>query len=200
MPKGSNCGFLITQRLGLYGIHGVLTEHFKKFFQDRFSEFIVDFKQYLSKDFAKKLIEKGGIKKIILKRHTLPADIADRLGISLDNTDIEVEFRITAKSHGVLPMKDKAKRFINHDDSKLFDVQELTNLGFDGKHDSYASIKLGRSERIIDLSEVGQIKPLFDVDEQIERQPSGHPVFKSIDKVARRLVADIKEEVFEIQT
>ena len=198
IPKESSIGILITQKIGMFGVSSLLKTSFKKFFQDRFPSNLVEFSTYMSKETTQKFIDDGEIKQVILKRMDLPSDISDRFGLAFDADDVEsIELKITARKNSFLQIKDKAKEFIDNPNGKLFTIEELPKLGFDGNHHSLIKIKLGRRQQTIDLSEVGKVQPLFDVDGLITRHPSGHPVFESIDDVTLNLIQDLKDEIFE---
>lgn len=197
IPPGSTIGFLVTQHIGKYGVSSLLKNMFKKFFQDRFPKNIVQFSVYLSKETAQQFVENGGIREILLKRMGMPADIADRFGLNLSVDDIEsVEFKITAKRNTYFQIQDKAKKVIENSNTRLFTMDELPKIGMDGEHHELVKIKLGGQQRTIDLSNVGEVKPYFDVDSMITRHPSGHPVFESVNKIALDLIKDIEKEIF----
>ena len=195
VPSGSNIGIFITQRLGIFGIHGIFTSHFSGFFKDRYSDLMIDFNAYVSKEIARKFIEDGGIKEIILRRYTLPSDIADKFDLNFDTKIRSIELRIVAENKTFLGINDRAKRFIDNPNARLFSFKELNEIGFDGNHRELIKVKLGKNTRTIDLSQTAQLRPYFDIDNEVDRQENGHPVFESIDRIARELIADLREEI-----
>lgn len=195
-PNDSNIGVFITQRLGVFGIYGVFTSHFSGFFKERYPDLIVDYNAYVSKDIARKFIEEGGIREIILRRYSLPPDISDKFDLNFDPNRIKsIELRILAENKTFLGINDRAKRFLNDPNARLFTMSELEDIGFDGSHKELIKVKLGKNIRTIDLSQSAQLKPYFDIDNEVERQSNGHPVFDSIDKIAREIIVDINEEI-----
>lgn len=196
IPPQSTIGLLITHRIGQYGVSALLKTMFKKFFQDRHTKHLAEFSVYLSKETAQQFVTEGGIRQIILKRMSLPNDVSDRLGLNYSTDHVEsIQLIITAKKNTFFSIGDAAERVINNPNSRLFTLDELPRLGFDGESQELVKIKLGRQQRTIDLSDVGQVKPYFDVDAEVLRHPNGHPVFESIDKAAQKLIADLSEEM-----
>jgi hypothetical protein len=196
VPNGSNIGIFITQRLGIFGIHGIFTSHFAGFFKEKYPDLMVDFNAYVSKEIARKFIEGGGIREIILRRFTLPSDIADKFDLNFDTTKIKsIELRILAENKTYFGINDRAKRFLDDENARLFTFKELEEIGFDGNHRELIKVKLGKNTRTIDLSQTAQLRPYFDIDSDVERQENGHPVFESIDRIARDLVVDLQEEI-----
>jgi hypothetical protein len=196
VPSGSNIGIIITQRLGVFGIHGIFTSHLAGFFKERYPDLMLDFNAYVSKEIARKFIEEGGIREIILKRFSLPPDISDKFDLNFETSKIKsIELRIIAENKTFFGINDRAKKFLDDENARLFTFKELEEIGFDGNHRELVKIKLGKNTRTIDLSQTSQLRPYFDVDSEIDKEPNGHPIFDSIDKIARDLVVDLQEEI-----
>jgi hypothetical protein len=196
LPKNDNKGFVILQRLGIYGIHSVFRNHLTDFFKSKYNELQLDFNPFVSSKLAKSFIENGNIKEFKLIRYNLPSDIADRLGMVGHEEDImSIELTIKARKNKFLPFNNKVKRFIENPNARIFELRELENLGFDGEHKSKVKIILGRNKRTIDLSDTMQIRPYYDIDNEVEKDISGHPEFISIDNIAKELIKDIQLEL-----
>lgn len=194
-PKGSETGMLVLQRLGGYGINNLFTSHFEQHFKEKNEGLIMDFYPFVSKALANEFIDDGAIKEFILRRYDLPADIADKLGLTNHTESIlSVELKITAKQNASLPFNKKVQKFIKNPNAAFFDMKELPKIGFDGQHESSIKVKLGNNTRTIDLSDTLQIRPYYDINAQVDREASGHPVFDSIDKIAKELVNELKNE------
>lgn len=195
LPKDKNKGVVILQRIGIHGINGIFIKDFRKYFNDKFGNLIIDFSPVITKSLAKKFVEEGAIKTIILRRYDLPANLEDKFGLSNHRGVASLEIRVVAKSRRFLPFNERIKKFINNKNAELFDLPGLSGLGIDGNHESSAVIKLGNSLRTIDLSETGEIRPYFDVTEDVEIQTDGHPKFDSIDEVAKKLLNDLHKDM-----
>ncbi len=193
VPKNSGKGLLVLQRTGGYGVNTVVRKHLNKYFIEQFADLKMEVNQYLSKDLADTFIGKGDIQEISLKKYELPRDLVDKLGLTNSAADIlSVELRIVAKHQHKLSLNDKVKRFVKTPNTNFFDIPEVRKLGFDGAPDQKTSIKArhGNKTRTIDLGDTMQIRPYYDIDSEVDKDAGGHPVFASIDKVARALAEE----------
>lgn len=190
IPKQKGVGFVLLQRLGVYGIHSVFKNHLNDFFETRFANLKLDVEQFVSKELAKTFVEKGNIKDITLVRYNLSADIATKLGLQGYEKEIKsIELKIKAKSR--LAINDKAAAFMNNPNASFFEVKELEDIGFDENTKIKVKSKFNGNIRTIDLSDTGQIRPYYDIDSEIEKNADGHPVFSSIDGIAKNLIKEL---------
>lgn len=190
MPKGKGMGFVILQRIGVYGIHSVFKRHLYSFFESRFANLKLDLDQFVSKELARAFVERGNIKEVTLIKNNLPADIAEKIDMKGYSKEIKsLELKIKAKSR--LDINDKAAKFMNGSNAAFFEVEALKNLGFDGEHKIKVRSSFNGNTRTIDLTETGQIRPYYDIDNDISKSADGHPVFESIDSVAKELIKEL---------
>ncbi|MBS1546487.1 MAG: hypothetical protein JSU02_03805 [Bacteroidetes bacterium] len=193
MPQRSGKGLLVLQRTGGYGINTVVRKHLNRFFADRFGGLKMEVNQYLSKALADKFIGEGTIQEISIRRYDLPPDSVNKLGLTNSMSDIlSVELRITARKKGKLRLNDKVKKFVKNPNANFFDIPEVKKLGFDGGEGQKTTIKArhGNRTRTIDLGDTMQIRPYYDIDSEVEKDTGGHPIFKSIDDIARALAKE----------
>ena len=196
-PKGYKKGLLILQRLGGLGINAVFTNHFENYFKVAHDNFIIDFAPFVSSELAKAFIENGAIKELALTRYNLPSDVIEKLGLLDHEEDVlSIELRISAKRKHFLPFNKRVDKFIKNPNSRLFSFKELEKIGFDGRHKSSIKVKLGNNTRTVDLSETGQIRPYYDIDKEVEKEKSGHPVFESIDRISKVLISELMNELY----
>lgn len=196
LPTDDNKGFIILQRLGIYGIHGIFKNHLTSFFKSRYENLQLDFDPFVSRQLAQAFIDRGCIREFSLTRYNLPSDLAEKLGMVGHEEDImSIELRIKARKNSFLPLNNKVKTFVNNPNARIFSVRELDALGFDGEHKSKMRVTLGGNTRTVDLGDTGQIRPYYDIDDEVDKDVSGHPVFSSIDQIARNLINDLNEEL-----
>lgn len=190
LPKKKGLGFILLQRLGIYGIHSVFKNHLNQFFESRFGNLKLDVEQFVSKELAKTFVERGNIKDLTLVRYNLPADIASKLGLEGYEQEIRsLELKIRAKSR--LAINDKAAAFMKDPNASFFEVKELEEIGFDENTKVKVRSIFNGNTRTIDLSNTGKIRPYYDIDVEITKDPDGHPLFESIDKVAKILIKEL---------
>lgn len=195
IPENTNVGLLILQRIGIYGIHGIFSQSLNNY-MEKYSPFVIDLSPYASKELGKRLLNEGGIKEISMRRYNLPSDKADHLNIATYLEDVQsIELRIIAKNNHYLPINDRAKKFINNPNIAMIDFPGAALIGMDGKQKTRLKVKIGNHTRVVDLSENLQIRPYFDIDEDVKRhRTTKHPQFNSIDELAKGLLEDIKTE------
>jgi hypothetical protein len=197
-PENSNKGFVVLQRTGIYGINSVFKSHLELFFKKEFTNLMIEISQFVSKNLANKFLNNGGVRELTLRRYNLPSDVIEKLGMTDQSEDIlSVEFKIVSKrKKSFVGFNKRITKFIKATNGSFFDLPELSKLGFDDKAQYSVKIKLGNSTRTIDLSEHGQIRPYFDVEDHVDKDPkTGHPIFESIDKFAIELVNDLLLEI-----
>ena len=127
----------------------------------------------------------------------MPSDVVEKLGLHNNSEDLlSIELKITSKPRRFFHLNEKVKSFIKNPNVALFDIKELKNLGFDGNHKTSIKVKMNGNSRTIDLSETGQIRPYYDIDSEVKKDEGGHPIFESINSVAKELVNDLYNELF----
>ncbi len=192
VPEKLNIGYLFLQRFGVFGVNTVFNASFRKFFDSKFSDFIVDFNPHVSKELADEFLSSGNIKEIVLRRMNLPTDLSDKLNLSEYHDAIHsIEIKIKSKrkkSFGGFGKK--VKSFLKDTNAVLFDIPELRNLGFDGAHNISVVSKVSGNTRTIDLADTGNIRPYYDINKDVVFASNGFPTFKSIDEAALNLLLD----------
>ncbi len=197
VPKIDNVAFIMLQRTGIYGINSIFTSTLRDYIISKHPSLMVDFAPFVSKQLAQTYLTNGALKQISLRRFNLPADVIEQLGLKeYDEEVLSVEIKITSKKSG-FSFGDRVGKFIDNKNGKFFNIESLKNLGMDGEHEEKVKVKLGGSTRTIDLSDTLEIRPYFDIDEQVEKNvTTGHPTFESINEIANQYVEDIKKEIF----
>jgi len=196
LPQNDNKGFVILQRFGIYGIHSIFKHHLTEFFRTRYSDLQLEFNPFVSAQLARTFLEQGNIKEFVLTRYNLPSDVVESLGMIGHEEDImSIELTIKARRNRSLPLNNRVNRFMNNNNARIFDIRELDALGFNGDHKSKIKVNLGRNKRTIDLSETGNIRPYYDINNEVDKDVSGHPTFDSIDSIAKSLVSDLQIEM-----
>lgn len=198
IPDTYDKGLLILQRTGIFGIHGILKNHFEQYFKKSYSDLMIEFSPLILKDLARKFIEDGFIKELTLRRYNLPSDVIDKLGLHEHSERImSLELKLVAKRRSSLPYNNRVKKFIDNPNAVLFDIPEFSNLGFDGGHKTSIRTRLGNNVRTIDLAETGLIRPYYDIDQEVSKESTGHPIFESINSITKDLLCEIQYELYQ---
>lgn len=195
LPENETKGYLMLQRFGIHGINSIFRYHLSQFLRTQFNDLKLEMQPVVSTRLFQELIREGNIKEYRLTRYNLPADVTERLGIVESRDSVmSIEVKIVAKRRQALPLNNRIRRFVNNPNAAVFDVRELTALGFDGDHQSKIMVELGGQKRVVDLSDTGQIRPYYDIDHEVEKNETGHPVFDSIDRIAREFLVGLLAE------
>jgi hypothetical protein len=197
IPKGKTKGFIVLQRLGHFGINTIFTQTLNTFFKSKYGNCMLDLGAFVSKSLAKEFLNNGGIKEFSLRRYDLPSDIADKIGLKDYKEDVlSIEFKIVAKQGSVLNFNNKVKAFLNNPNGAFFEVESLKKIGFDGNNKSSMKVSLGNNTRTIDLSDTLQIRPYYDINDEVKKDSkNGHPILTSIDKIAKDHLKDLLNEI-----
>ncbi len=196
LPEKENKGYVILQRFGGKGIHTIFKKHLSEYFKNKFENHLLEFDPYVSRQLANSFIENGDIKKFTLTRYNLPSDIAEQLNFIGHEEDImSIELTIKAKKNRKLPLNNRVKSFIQNPNARMFTSKPLDDLGFNGVHKSKIEVKHNGNSRTIDLGDTFQLRPYYDIDKTVKKDTSGHPVFESIDRIAKDLLQDLLVEI-----
>ena len=191
----NNVGFFILQRTGNDGINTIFKDRLSNYFTSKNELYKVEFSNYIPNDLAKEYLSKGKIKEFKIRSYSLPSDLADKLGLKDYKEDIsKFEIKIFTKKEGFnFNLNNKLKNFINNTNSKFFDIQDW---GIDGNHSESIKIKVGDNIRTINLADSLKIRPYYNIsNDNLIDVETGHPIFKEIDKLAKKLINDINLEL-----
>ncbi len=196
VPNNLNFGYLFLQRFGVYGVNTVFHASFKKYFDSRFGDYIVDFNPHVSKELSDHFLSAGNIKEIVLRRMNLPPDLADKLNMSEYYESIHsVEIKIKSKRNKSFGgFGNKVKSFLKDRNAQFFDIPEMRSLGFDGTHNISVVSKVSGNTRTIDLSDTGNIRPYYDINKEVKIDSKGFPTFESIDNASMDLLSDFQKK------
>lgn len=193
-PADKNIGLLIMQRMGGDGINGIMKSHVHKLFSESYDKLLVQFAPYLSPELPKQLLAKNSISEITLRRFNLPEDISDKLGLGNHKNVRSIEIKIIAAKNKTFPIGTRLKSFLKNPNAAFFDMPEMSKIGFDQTSKPSVKIGTGKDARTVDLSDNLQMRPYYDIDEQVEKK-QGNPVFSSIDSIAKGLLKTILKEM-----
>lgn len=83
---------------------------------------------------------------------------------------------------------------MSNKNAAFFDIKPLHDFGFTRENTQITiKVKDGTKKYNIDLSDTGQIKPYYNIDDEVKKDDeTGQPTFSSIDKIAKELLENIK--------
>jgi hypothetical protein len=162
----------------------MLHEHFVKDFPDHRIRF-----QPIVPGELKKQLAEGNLTEVKFVRHRVPRDITTVIGpVGTDQTTGTMSLVVRFDEDGIVP--ETLRRFVDRQRGTE-SILELQGITF-----PYDNVKIKVSlhgkERTMDLGAPDKIRPSYEVTDQVEISPAGHPKFASISEVARELLDDVK--------
>ena len=193
IPTTGYIGYIILQRNGVHGINNLFQQSLTEYFDLNYPDHKIDIGQFMSKELLHEFIKNGGIQEFILTRYNLPKDVTNKLNLDGISQSIKgIEIRILAKNKNFFGMNKEVTKFLNNNNAYFFDAKPLKEMGFDKNYEIAVKVKKGDKTRTIDLSDSGQIRPYYNIDNEVKKDnKTGHPVFGSIDSIAKDLLNDL---------
>jgi hypothetical protein len=193
LPKDTNEGILILQRIGTYGIRGALLDLFSKHFSSLYPGFNCSINPLIPDQVVKNIITKGTIKKLRFIKFNVPTDKTDTLFDLHQEKPYNAELSFSSPSF--FP-KDKIMTIFNPG-VEVKNLFELRDWGF-----AYDTIKIevqfGPESRpkVINLSNFSKIRNYIDITSEVLIGDNGHPKFNSILKYADQLCNDMSKILY----
>ena len=196
VPSKGDCGIIMLQRTGMFGVSQIFQEVFVSFFEEANPDYRIFTKQFMSKEVAVDLVTKGFIKEIKLSRYTTSSDASHLLKESDASESVEeIEVRLISKRGKSFPlnMNDTAARFMKNSSTEFFDLTPFSSLGYTKDNTTITvKVKEGKKTHTIDLSDTGEVKPYYYIDDMVEKNEKTQlPLFHSIDKIAKEILSDL---------
>jgi hypothetical protein len=185
---GADEGILILERFGRGGIKGPLGSDLDAYLRDQYPEFRLDIRPLVTQQMIDQFLGNGRIVRIRLVRFGIPSDIADRYDIGHEEEEGIAEFRITAKRGRHIPLLDRIRAVLAGD----LDLPRFLEVGGFQYDDVKIEFELGGRRRTLDLLHPNHFWPSIDVTDEVELDDDRHPVFASVDDIARSLASDIR--------
>ena len=192
LPAAGDCGVLILQRFGVFGIRTILLDDLAEQFEQAFPDLSLAIWPQIPDGVLAALLGDGELKSVTLRKTTLPADICDALGESPQAAFGSIDFTISARrGHSFTTLLERARNFVNGQTGvALNDVVEVP--GF--KHDrTLLELQIGERSQTIDLTNLKKLRAHVDVTKKIALGANGHPALPSIAAEVATLLAAIRK-------
>ncbi len=192
-PPGENEGLIVLQRFGQNGIKTFFHQQFSMFVSTYIPNISVEINQLIPETLLSRYLRDGEISTIKFIKLGIPRTIEDRYDHPHEEFQGKTEVKISVKRPGFLPVKDLIREFLNGQIA-INHFLELREINFE-----YDNVKvelvIDGKHRVIDLSNLGKINAYFDVTQEVVIGNNGHPIFNSIDTVAKTLSNEILDGI-----
>lgn len=189
-------GVLLLQRFGVFGAKTVFCQDFEQFISSYFSDsdkVVLEINPILDANLASQWLERGRVVNIALVRQELPSDVADYLDSSnLPHPEIkEAQLSLQIKRNSGFTRIWKEK--INNVLVGRSNVKEIIEVPSFEPDTVRVEIVIDGARRVIDLVNSARIRAYYNVTDEVDLGPNGHPVFTSIDAIAIGIIQSLSK-------
>jgi hypothetical protein len=188
LPKGADEGIVVLQRFQNLGIRKILLTDLQRYFEENHPDFTLRINPIVSPEVWRAYLGEGRLLTVRFIRFSIPDDIADAVSSGGHIEDIgKIEYVLTARRNGALPFEGRIRDFIEgrrHWD----DFIELTDFEYETVK---VEVDFHGSKRTLELTDVQNVRALYDVTDVVTFGDDGHPTFASIDKLGKEYAGDL---------
>lgn len=195
IPKGKTKGILIFQKLGVNGGYTIFRKKLTEYCNKEIPNKVMDFSAILSAELARTMINTGIFKELIIKKKYVPRDRIELLDSGSNDATLSktVSFNILIKASErgkSLGLKRSLNSFLKDKKIKVFAIPEL-DIYLGKSYLVSTKIRWDGADRVLDLTDSMQIKPLYDVTKDVSTGSGGHPTYESILTVSKSILKDL---------
>ncbi len=197
IPDNSDMGILIVQSFTSKSITEAIKAHLRKFFNQAVTGYSLQINTRVSQAVVNAMKEEGIIDKVILRRHSLPADKSSNLFGAKYSPYSKLGIDIVVKGVSSIPEAKKAILDVfSGKRTKIIDIPDLDELGFDEDYDILVEYEFNGRKALAKKSNNFNISPnVYVPDDQIVLNANKHPTFDSIHSYSVDYLESIKEEM-----
>ncbi len=191
-PNQQDEGVLVLQRRGQLGVKLALMQDFSNYFGNLYPNLMLEINPLVPQQLIDQLMGNGELTKVRFVRFDIPNDITDAYegGGHVEQLG-HAELVILARRNRRIPLLDRVRDVL----ARRRQVNEMVEIQ-DFDYDTVkVEIQLGSSKRTVDLSDVMNLRSNYDVTDDLEIGADGHPLFDSIDGVARELLEELMQGI-----
>lgn len=187
LPENRDEGILILQNFKQLGINAAIREILERPFNRDFSRNRLSINALVPESAVMNFLNSGRIMKARFIEYRLPIDQAEAIGHDHEEQHINVEYSLTAKSNTEIPIKNRLLECIAGTRERA-DLLELEHFNYD---DVKVEVEVNGKAKTINLFDFKKIRPRFDISENVDIAPSGHPYVDSVQEQALLLLREI---------
>ncbi|MCR9238195.1 MAG: hypothetical protein NXI17_16115 [Alphaproteobacteria bacterium] len=190
VPDSEKRGIVCLQQTGLAGVKGIFETAVVGLFETQHPNYRLHVRQLTVSDTLSQLLNNGSVEEIIVEKHEIPSDIADRFGAGNKSYPGKFVYSIQPKTGILAPnilKKDGLIAFAKGE-RKLEDVFEFDDNGFDVVK---TKIRIGEEIKMVNLTKPDSISSSFDISNDVVIGPDGYPTPKSLEVEFNKIVTDL---------
>jgi hypothetical protein len=184
----ANEAILLMQRYGVYGVKTHFLQGVSEFVSAIDENWLLEVNPIATRQSIERALN-GGIRKVIYIRHSVPADVADKL--RLDGTLEEKDsMELVIKLKGHLAQIPKWMHRVARGYSDL-DYLEVSGVTYD---EMKVEAEIDGRSKMLNLAQLkDRLRMDIDITSDVDLGDDGHPEFESIRRIARRSLSELRE-------
>jgi len=188
VPAQRDEGVLLLERMGQLGIRKVFLGDFIDYFHQYHPSIDVEFNPLVPQQLVTQYLQGGRVTKLRFIRFSVPSDITDAYDRGGHEEEAGyIEFVVHARRNRRIPIISRIRDVVDGR-RQVSNMIEIRGFEYDSVK---VEIEMEGNRRTIDLSNLMKLRAQYDVTPDIQIGANGHPVFSSIDAVAKRLLEDL---------
>ena len=192
LPAHRDEGVILLQRRSNLGIRTALLKDFLDFFGMYCSGINIEIKSLIPPELLNEYLHDGRLTKVRLIKYELPQDLADAYDTG-GHREIEGTAEMSFKpGRGLgIPLLNRISEVL---DGKRHVTEMIEVSDFD-YNNVKVELEVRGSRKTLDLSDVMKMSAYVDVTQDVEMGNDGHPIYSSMDGVARELMNTLLDRI-----
>ena len=192
LPAHRDEGIILLQRRSNLGIRTIFLKDFAEYFEKSDPDFKVLFNPLVPQQLINEYLQNGRLTKMRFIQFGLPSDLSDFYDAGGHvETEGTAELVFSPGRGQSIPMLNWLREVLNGR-REMQEMIELRGYEYDNVK---VELDVRGSKKTLDLSDVLKIRANVDITSDIRIDDDGHPVFSSIDRVARDLMGSLVAEL-----
>lgn len=175
VPDHAKKGILCLQQTGLHGVKGLFESIVQGEFESKFPSYRLHIRSLTMADALEHYLKRGRVEEVIVEKHEIPADIADKFGGQ--NKVYSGKFTYSVKPSSSALFNRKGLLAYARGEEKLEDVFDLDEHGFDVVK---TKVSIDGELKTINLTRPEQMNSSVDLTSDLKYGLDGHPTDASL--------------------
>lgn len=190
LPDNEKRGIVCLQQTGLGGVKGLFETAVVGVFEKQYPEYRLHVRQLTVADTLSQLLKNGLVEEVIVEKHEIPADIADRFGGQHKAYPGKFVYSIQPKTAFLKSGMFKKDGLLAFAKGKknLEDVFEFDDHGFDVVK---TKIRVGDEIKTVNLTKPDSISSSYDISKDVVIGGDGYPTLASLQSEFNKIVVDL---------